>query len=614
MPSDELSSNDSAVIDDDLVQALGFEPSVEDDVVVVDDVTVDDADDTVIEPIEDLAQDAPNTNGVTDDVEVTELELDDQSGDGADEIAVDEVVADLDTDDAAIDDDISDLAAELGFQPVDSDEVVDLDEIDIDELTDADVASADLTPDLDVDSGLDAGADLDLNSGSIDLDGGDTAKAAKGFGLGSFFSDRRNKKKGDEDDLDLDSLPVDEAAAVDELAAELDATELETDAELDDVASAFVDSPELDADLEADVDADVDVELDAEAADLDVLDGDEIENLDVDADTELADVELADLEVEQLETDIELDGDLEPDVDLDADVEAETNLDTDAEADLDTELDTDADADLEVDASLSDTDSDSDTDSGIDGADLFDHELDDDFASADLASADLASADLEADVDTDDLEANGLIDLTSDVDAEAPTALVDPIDVPDLDTDFDPDLDADFDDDFDLDDAVPPVGVPAAKVDSGAVVASPSEVRKRRPRRRKQVRARKARRVVRHIDPWSVLTFSVLFHLAFFAAMLLASVLVWNAALASGTLENIENFITELGDYETFEINGDVVFRSAVIIAGMLTLASSVMVVLLTVVFNLISDLIGGIRITVIEEETVRVPAKTSRR
>jgi len=129
-------------------------------------------------------------------------------------------------------------------------------------------------------------------------------------------------------------------------------------------------------------------------------------------------------------------------------------------------------------------------------------------------------------------------------------------------------------------------------------------------RRSRRVRARKVRRVVRHIDPWSVLTFSVLFHLAVFAALLLASVLVWNAAVAAGTIENIESFIRELGDYTEYEIQGDVVFRAAMAIAAIMTLASTVMVVLLTVVFNLISDLIGGIRVTVVEEETVRVHRK----
>ncbi len=126
-------------------------------------------------------------------------------------------------------------------------------------------------------------------------------------------------------------------------------------------------------------------------------------------------------------------------------------------------------------------------------------------------------------------------------------------------------------------------------------------------KRTRRVRARKVRRVVRHIDPWSILTFSVLFFLCLFSALLLASVLVWNAAVAAGTIENIESFIREIGDYQTYEIKGDVVFQAAMVIAGILTLAASVMVVLLVVVFNLISDLVGGIRVTVVEEETVRV-------
>lgn len=131
--------------------------------------------------------------------------------------------------------------------------------------------------------------------------------------------------------------------------------------------------------------------------------------------------------------------------------------------------------------------------------------------------------------------------------------------------------------------------------------------------RRKRVRARKTRRVVRHIDPWSVLTFSILFHLAMYTAFLLASVLVWKTLESSGMVENIEDFIIALGDYETYEINADVLFRAGVIIAGILTVASTILSVLLCVVFNLISDLVGGIRVTVLEEETVRLSPRQKR-
>lgn len=128
--------------------------------------------------------------------------------------------------------------------------------------------------------------------------------------------------------------------------------------------------------------------------------------------------------------------------------------------------------------------------------------------------------------------------------------------------------------------------------------------------RRTRVRAKKSRRVIRHVDPWSVLTFSALFHLALYTAFLLAGVLVWEALEASGKVEEIESFIRALGDFETYEINSDVLFRVGVIVAGILTVASTILSVLLCVVFNLISDLVGGIRVTVLEEETVRLPAK----
>lgn len=126
-------------------------------------------------------------------------------------------------------------------------------------------------------------------------------------------------------------------------------------------------------------------------------------------------------------------------------------------------------------------------------------------------------------------------------------------------------------------------------------------------RGRPKLKARKVRRVVRHIDPWSVLRFSVIFHFVLFGALLLASVLVWNAAELAGVVENIESLIAELASLDEFTIDESALFRAALVSAAMLTLASSVLLVLLSVVFNLISDLTGGIRFTVIEEERVRV-------
>lgn len=123
---------------------------------------------------------------------------------------------------------------------------------------------------------------------------------------------------------------------------------------------------------------------------------------------------------------------------------------------------------------------------------------------------------------------------------------------------------------------------------------------------RPKLKARKVRRVVRHVDPWSVLRFSIIFHVVVFGALLLAAFFVWSAADLAGVVENLESLIAELTSREEYIIDESALFRAAFVSAGMLTLASSVLVVLLSVVFNLISDLTGGIRFTVIEEERVR--------
>ncbi len=122
-----------------------------------------------------------------------------------------------------------------------------------------------------------------------------------------------------------------------------------------------------------------------------------------------------------------------------------------------------------------------------------------------------------------------------------------------------------------------------------------------------QARARKVRRVIRHIDPWSVLTFSVLFHLTIFSSLLLGAVLIWQVAAAAGTIANLEDIIKDLGSFESYELKGWAMFRAAVAIAAIFTLASTILVVIMSVIFNLISDLVGGIRVTVVQEESVRV-------
>lgn len=125
---------------------------------------------------------------------------------------------------------------------------------------------------------------------------------------------------------------------------------------------------------------------------------------------------------------------------------------------------------------------------------------------------------------------------------------------------------------------------------------------------RRRGRVRRTRRTIRHIDPWSVFKVSLLLYACLYVAAVIAGVLLWSAAVGSGFVDNIESFVEEVGSFESWELNADEIFRSGTIIGLVLMVAGVAFNVLLAILFNLISDLVGGVRVTILEEDTLRSP------
>lgn len=161
---------------------------------------------------------------------------------------------------------------------------------------------------------------------------------------------------------------------------------------------------------------------------------------------------------------------------------------------------------------------------------------------------------------------------------------------------------------IELADAAP---VPAAAEEQAAVVPRGTAVERLQERR---LRARKVRRLVRHIEPWSVLKVSLLFFFCLWVVVMVAGVLLWNAAVASGVIGDIENFAEEIFALEDFEFIGDDIFRAAALGGLVVAVAATGFSVLIAILLNLISDLTGGIRVTVVEEETARPISTLPRR
>ena len=115
---------------------------------------------------------------------------------------------------------------------------------------------------------------------------------------------------------------------------------------------------------------------------------------------------------------------------------------------------------------------------------------------------------------------------------------------------------------------------------------------------------RRVSRVIRDIDPWSALKVGLVFHFVLYLTLLVALVLLWSVASATGTIDNIERFLESFG-WESFQFDGSALFVNVLILGLFAVVLLTALWVLAATVFNLITDLVGGIRVSVLEEEVV---------
>jgi hypothetical protein len=139
------------------------------------------------------------------------------------------------------------------------------------------------------------------------------------------------------------------------------------------------------------------------------------------------------------------------------------------------------------------------------------------------------------------------------------------------------------------------------------IPAKPPRLLGRKPR------VRKVTRVVRHVDPWSVFKIALIANLVLYVVLLTAGVLLWNVANATGTVDNVERFFESFG-WSSFEFDGGQIYHSAWIAGLFAVIGLTGIAVLLATLFNLITDLVGGMRFTVLEEEVVERRTSPMRR
>lgn len=122
---------------------------------------------------------------------------------------------------------------------------------------------------------------------------------------------------------------------------------------------------------------------------------------------------------------------------------------------------------------------------------------------------------------------------------------------------------------------------------------------------------RRVRRVIRKFDPWTVFKVSLLFHAVLTLGLLLGLLILWSVMINVGVPDALDNFlrvITLLDEGESFFNNGQQYLRVVVFLSAVFSLAMTLMSTLAAILYNLISDVVGGVEVVMLEE-TLRIPS-----
>jgi hypothetical protein len=112
---------------------------------------------------------------------------------------------------------------------------------------------------------------------------------------------------------------------------------------------------------------------------------------------------------------------------------------------------------------------------------------------------------------------------------------------------------------------------------------------------------RRARLVLRRLDPWSVLKFSVVFYFCLMLISLLIFAVIWFVLVNMGVFEDVTGFAGKVNLEVTFPAG--TVFRWYTFVGLLGVVVWSIVTVLLTLLFNLVNDVTGGIEVVLAERE-----------
>jgi hypothetical protein len=110
-------------------------------------------------------------------------------------------------------------------------------------------------------------------------------------------------------------------------------------------------------------------------------------------------------------------------------------------------------------------------------------------------------------------------------------------------------------------------------------------------------------RTVRRIEPGTVLKFSALLYTSLLVILLVAGVLLWVVGGVTGARGSVESFLGDLLGSKDFHLLGGKLLQGAAIGGVVLVAVGTAGNTLFAVLYNLISDVVGGVQVSVVEDD-----------
>ncbi|MGH9206572.1 MAG: DUF3566 domain-containing protein [Acidimicrobiales bacterium] len=117
------------------------------------------------------------------------------------------------------------------------------------------------------------------------------------------------------------------------------------------------------------------------------------------------------------------------------------------------------------------------------------------------------------------------------------------------------------------------------------------------------MRGRLSRRTIRRLEPRTIFKISFLFYLLVLVVLLILGFILWAVASVTGAIHGLNHFVEQLFGYQSFSFVAPQVILGSILVGLVMVVLGSLVNLVLAVVYNLVSEWIGGVEIEVFEAE-----------